>query len=104
MDMRNERNETPEPLASSDCTGTLKQAPDGSLRCELCGWTVGATAHKESRGTEARNEWKEAVIDALAAWPGMDFAQDTPPRTIIDAILKMERTAAVELAPAQPKP
>jgi hypothetical protein len=24
---------------------------------------------------EIRNEWKEAVIDALAAWPGMDFAQ-----------------------------
>ncbi|WP_206167870.1 hypothetical protein [Variovorax boronicumulans] len=56
-----------------------------------------APAAVESTG---RNEWKEAVIDALAAWPGMDFTTDTPPSTIIAAILKMERQAAVDLSPA----
>ena len=45
--------------------------------------------------TEPRNEWKEAVLNALAAWPGMDFAQDIPPRTILEAVLKIEREAAL---------
>ncbi|NVM87595.1 hypothetical protein FHT32_001234 [Variovorax sp. SG517] len=49
------------------------------------------------------NEWKEAVLDALAAWPGMDFAQDTPPRKIVEAALEMEWHAARDLtAPGQP--
>lgn len=49
------------------------------------------------------NEWKEAVLDALAAWPGMDFPQGTPPRKIVEAVLEMEWHAARDLTtPGQP--
>ena len=60
---------------------------------------IATLSRPATQAPEARNEWKVAVIDALAAWPGMDFSHDTPPRTIIEAILKMERAAAVELSP-----
>lgn len=70
--MTYQRNEAPEPLATSDCTGTLKQAPDGSLRCELCGWTVDTTTHKQTRSQRPADTASEALrqIDEWAkAYP-----------------------------------
>jgi hypothetical protein len=73
------------------------------IECTTCGALVVGVAPLTSAPAEPRNEWKEAVLDALSAWPGMDFAQDTPPRTIIDAVLRIERESAVTLsAPAEP--
>lgn len=40
--------------------------------------------------------WKSAVLDALAAWPGMDFKTDTDPALIVAAILRVEREAAAD--------
>jgi hypothetical protein len=51
---------------------------------------------------EEPNPWKDAVLDALANWPGMDFPIDTPPREILAAVVKMERDAATYFAKEQP--
>ena len=49
-------------------------------------------------------DWKDAVLDALAAWPPMDFPVTTPPREILAAVIKMERDAATYFAREQAEP
>ncbi|PLC06355.1 hypothetical protein CY658_04800 [Variovorax sp. RO1] len=52
--------------AQSDCTGSLKQAPDGSLRCELCGFTVDTRYHKERRPAPGR---APLTVEPAITWP-----------------------------------
>lgn len=69
----------------------------GGEVCSGCGVFKGARSLGTSCPFQPEpplSAWKDAVLNALAAWPGMDFKTDTDPALIVAAILRIEREAA----------